>query len=161
MSQRHHKLYKRKVKLPHVNTLGFNKWIASPGDWLTYKEHHADDSYTVRMARYVGIVHAPAQGPDVPAVKGKLCVIALSDDAHCCYERWIDRADVQSVCSPMPRFLAYFASADPEELIKASEYGSASASHTDWQENPLPCGYPSCPAPHLHRPDGTPDRMKR
>lgn len=161
MSNRTHTLRRVSVHCPNTSTLGYGKWVAKPGDLLTYKEHHTDGSYTPRLARMVGRVNAPADGPTCPEVKGLICVVAISNEGTFCYERWIKPADVVHVSAPAPNFWHYFMTADPSELIKASEYGSASASHTDWQEDPLPCGFSDCPAPHQHRTDGTPNRAKR
>lgn len=162
MSSRPHKITRRKITCFQCSTLGFSKYVAETGDWITYKEHCADNSYHPRHARVVGWVKAPFQKGSEPqydclAFEG-VCVVALNDDATSCFERWIKPEDIISIHMTAPNFLQYFASADPKELLAASEYGSASASHTDWQEAPLPCGYPGCTAPHQHRADGTPQR---
>ena len=160
MSSRVHTLRRVPIACPNASPIGYGKCVADPGDLISYKEHCADGSYMLRLARVVGRVNAPADGPICPEVKGKICAVALNDEGTTCYERWIDPSDVVHVNRPAPNFMHYFMTADPSELVKASEYGSASASHTDWQDNPLPCGFPGCTAPHQHRPDGTPNRMK-
>lgn len=159
MSRRAHKITRRKIRCTHLTLLGFGKCEAKRGDWIVYKEHHNDGSYHPRFARVVGWVIAPRDG-SVEPFEG-VCVVALNDDATFCYERWIQPEDILSIHPPAPKFLQYFASADPEELISASEYGSASASHTDWTERSLPCGYPGCTAEHLQRAEGTPQRWPR
>lgn len=168
MSSRAHKITRRKIRCLHlIPTMGYSKWEAVAGDMITYKEQITDGSFNRRMARVVGWVKAPFEKGskpeyDCPAFEG-VCVVALNDEGTCCYERWIKPEDILSINTPSPKFLFYFGSADPQELLRASEYGSASASHTDFVTGfpALPCGFPSCPAEHQHRADGTPNRMAK
>lgn len=147
MSQRKDAKYsKRGVRCPNSSYQGFSRTEAKPGDWIAYREHCTDGSSHARFARVIGRIDAA--GTDGPSVKGKVAAIALSDDGTFCYERWIDPADVLSIHSPAPKFLAWFASADPQELLRAADYGAAAAAHTDWNDRAVRCPFPSCPADH-------------
>ena len=106
-------IHNRQTKLPHVSTLGFDRWIARPGDLILYVERMLDGSEQTRMARVIGTVDAPAI-PDgttyegSPAVKDHICVMALADDGAYAYERWVDPKDVRR-CFDTDRMRAFMA----------------------------------------------------
>lgn len=124
------KLSKVPVVCPNAVTAGFSTRTVMPGAFLEYKEHHEDGTCGVRIARAVGRIDA--SGTDGPPVRGFICAVALSDDGTFCYERWIKPEDVISVKPACPNFFAFFASADPFELLKSSAQGGACAAHMDW-----------------------------
>lgn len=128
------KITKCPVFIPEGTRLGFAKGEAAPGDLLTYKEHYTDGSYGLRTGRVVGRVDA--EGTDGPKVEGKIAAVVLSENGTFCYERWVDPKDVTEVHPNAPKFLAYFASTDPEQLLKDANYGSACAAHMDWRNLP-------------------------
>ena len=119
----------RQTKLPKlVTTIGFDRWIARPGDLILYRERLAggDDAPSLRrIARVIGTVDAPTLPAGTnyegsPAVKNHICVMALADDGSYAYERWVDPADVVRCLDPehMRAFMALFLAEDWNQCMR-------------------------------------------
>lgn len=98
----------RQVYLPNASTLGFGKYQARFGDFVWYREHYTDGSYSTVLGRVLGrVAYAPPCG-ETPAIEGYLLVAQLGHNATHVYERWIDPADV----TECQRFADFHESAD-------------------------------------------------
>ncbi len=114
--------------LPNASTLGYGKYRAQVGDWVTFK---AGDQ--LQIGRMVGRV----KDTDPIATEerrpiGFLAVLTLSMELTHAYVRWVDPADVTEVHANVPdigRFLAWFCGAlpDAETCAYLGEYGALSA----------------------------------
>jgi hypothetical protein len=129
------KISNRKVYLPNATHLGFSKYEAKRGDLIVYREHHADDSYQLRIARVIGTVDAPALEHS-SAVKNHLFVLALSNSGDTVYERWVDPANVVECITSPVKFAAWFFSDapmqySPADVIRLSEYGTLCEHYID------------------------------
>ena len=80
------------TKLLSSSTWGYGKWRCSPGDFITYKEPLTDGSVNLRAARVIGRITECDN--DGPSGVGMLCVLAINEDLHFGYERWVDPKDV-------------------------------------------------------------------
>ena len=119
---RHGKYSKRKVRCPNASRLGYGKWEASPGDIVTYTYANSASF----SGRVLGCVSAPADGPNVPAVKGWLVVLELRATFDHAFVRWIDPELVTEVRSAPKAFPAWFFGELPpiDKVLAADSYGS-------------------------------------
>ena len=105
---------------------GSGKYKASPGDFIVWKS----GDVTLR-GRMVGMLDAPADGPSVPAVKGFILVMTLSDDLTHTYPAWVDPKDVVRVIN-CPRDVVSWLLSDEfqamavEDILYLSHYGTLS-----------------------------------
>lgn len=130
------KISNRKVYLPRASTIGYGKYEAKRGDLIVYEEHDNDGGvHNRRMARVLGTVDAPGVCGN-PPTKNHLFVLALADDGHTAYERWIDPKRVVSCQASPSKFAAWFFSDEPmrysaADVIRLSEYGTLDDHYID------------------------------
>lgn len=104
-----------KTRLPEAFKLGYAKWEAQSGDFLTFR----DGTDRARFARVIGEITESDIVEGRSAV-GMLLVLAISDAGHFGYERFVDPKDVLE-CYPIEHartFLDWFISADAKEMEK-------------------------------------------
>lgn len=105
-----------KIWLPNAVPIGHDKYYASPGDLILYKEYYEGGMYGLRLARVIGrIKECDNQGEDC---KGYILVSAIDETLNFSYERWIKPEDV-SRCVSVERakeFISFFLSADVNEI---------------------------------------------
>ncbi len=104
--------------LPNASTLGYGKYQAASGDYITTSNGH-------QVGRVLGqITSCDNGGPDC---RGHLVVAMLSTDLSYGYENWINPADVTTCVAPerVNNFLTAFLTAsvkDTEAALQANEH---------------------------------------
>lgn len=129
---RQHELSDRAVPCP--NALDHDRQSrygvkAKTGMWITYCERHAGGDFQYRSGRMLGRVTAGAVDGKYPseAIDGWLSVLALADDMHFAYIRWVKPEDVAVVMqNPPAKLLAWITGPIPDATIvhKLSAYGT-------------------------------------
>lgn len=97
--------------LPNAQTLGYGKWKASSGDYITTKNGE--------FGRVLGVItNCDADGLDC---RGHLVVTILSNDLTFGYERWIDPKDVFTCKDPkhVNNFMTCFLASNVKETEAA------------------------------------------
>lgn len=127
---------RKQVYCRNASRLGHDKYKASVGDIIVYREHHSDDSYTLRTARMIGVVvSAPKIDPSDAEIKDWLLVLTLAHDSHTCYERWVNPDWVTQISSVPTKFAAWFFQEklpyDAHTLRRLHDYGSLSDDYID------------------------------
>lgn len=119
----------RPVRCPNANRLGFGKVEATHGDVLTWIYSNGVTGSGRMLAR----VSAPAEGPDVPDIKGWIAVLELRGTFDHAYVRWIDPVLVTEIRSAPKTFPAWFFGDLPslDKILAADEYGSLDEHHLD------------------------------
>lgn len=124
----------RKVPCPNASLIAGARGAAKPGDMLVWNDPGFPGRKT--LARMLGRVTAPADGPDVPAIKGWILAMVLSEDASFAYERWINPADVARVYdSPAKLAAVFFAPKLPHDartMLRLIEHGTMSDRFIDF-----------------------------
>ena len=113
-----------KIILPNASYLGYDKYFASPGDLILYKEYHMGETHSLRLARVIGrIKKCDNDGADC---KGFILVSALDDTLDFSYERWVDPKDVSRCVSidKSKEFIGWFLSATVNALHKRNRENS-------------------------------------
>lgn len=135
---RAHELSDQQVKCFSTAVGMSDGYVAKPGDWITYREHYTGSDLTgTRCGRMLGRVEAPDASSsrfDIPAVKGHLSILALSDDCCYAYIRWVAPEDVLGIRKQPPAaFLAFMTGPlpDPDLVHKLENYGTLSQSYID------------------------------
>lgn len=105
--------------LPNASTLGYGKFKARPGDFVTFSEEMSNGN-RLAVGRVVGVIEeTDRDGTDFTG-KEMLLVIMLSDDHSFGYEHWISVDQVRS-CMDVGHarhFMAWFLNASPADLLK-------------------------------------------
>lgn len=120
------------VRVPNASLTGYGKWVASPGDFITFEIPRDDGSSDRRHGRVIGRVDAAGwdggKGYDQP-IKGHIAVVMLGVDLSFAHEMWVDPAWVTrcETVSCRAEFFRVFFTADPQDLLRMSEYGSLGA----------------------------------
>ena len=127
----------RQVQCPYASTLGYGKWIARPGDWITFSpyldkgEKPSVDFGVVRIGRVLGRIEAPQDA------EGWLYVLVLGTDACHLYPIWVKPEWVSTVQGPerLPAaLLAWFTQPqlpNPKIVAQLANYGSLSVGYID------------------------------
>jgi len=143
----------RSVRCPNASVLGYGKWKASPGDWLTY-EDGTGRSVPARM--FASVHDWQGRTDNDPPVL--LAVVALAEDLTFGMLRWVNPEHVERVEGRQPpaAMLAWITGAqfeeaaeDPEIMLRMLEYGTVSNDfihhHDDhmqaWREGVSPATY--------------------
>lgn len=130
------------VHCPNASTLGYGKYRAQVGDWITYREMYTDGSFNERVGRMIGrIAYAPPCG-ETPAIKGFILAAVLTCEMTSVAERWINPADVMRVHANAPdivNFLQWFAGPELTRNVdwtrRAMEYGCLKPNqNAEWPE---------------------------
>jgi hypothetical protein len=108
---------RRRTNLPNASTLGYGKYWAEPGDYVTYRSGQSDH---VRFGRVLGqIIETPSDG--LEDATGWLCIAELANDLTYGYERWINPVDIRT-CLPASQidgFMRAFLSSSVKETLAA------------------------------------------
>lgn len=122
-----------KVRLPNVRPMGFDKYEAHPGDWLTWCYPQEDGSDGVaEYGRVLGkIVSCDSDGDDCT---GWIAVLWLHVGLSHASVMWVNPEWVRRCAPPAPELLAFVAGVNitpenVEKIDRAASYGSLSEHH--------------------------------
>lgn len=123
---------RKAIICPNAKMLGFDKgYRAEIGDCILYQE--TED--TLRVARVLGCVSAPALEPGDAPVKNFALVMALSGDAGSGYERWVDPLKIVRIFSAPTKFAEFFFAPtlpyDAQTMRRLMEYGTINERYID------------------------------
>ena len=102
--------------LPNASTLGYGKFRAFPGDFVTFHEEISNGN-RVAMGRVIGVIdETDSQGVNGA---GMLLVLMISQDHTHGYENWItlDRVITCVDVEHARHFMAWFLNADTKALM--------------------------------------------
>ncbi len=126
----------RQVRCPHASTLGYGKWKAQLGDWVSWTQPTDGDHGVNNIGRMIGRVAYDPQGE----CTGWIVVLSLGMEMTTVFERWVRPEWVFQVHANTPdiaRFLAWYAGQlpDVDYLRRMCEYGAGKANQNpDWPD---------------------------
>lgn len=116
----------KEVRCPNV-PVGIGRYIARPGDIITWKMTAVDETPIYFSGRMFARVSAPAESERVPAIKGYLAVLELKETFDGAYVRFVDPKDVTSVreCpQDFPKWFFRETLPGVDELLRLSGIGA-------------------------------------
>src|SRR5271163_4516314 len=124
------KIDNKKVLCKNTSNFGFTQGIWCKRDMIVM--YHEYEGGPLQLGRALGRVTAlcdEGENPTRKVEKSFILVMQLADDAHFCYERWIDPDLVRRLCVNPVKFVEFFFGDnevwnDPHMMRRLSSHGT-------------------------------------